>query len=223
MRLGDQCGKLTVSEKVPVRGKYSMFRCRCACGGVIVARERHLADGLVTSCGCGANRQKNLAGLVVGEFKIIGPAAAIDGVEAVMCQCKCGSRISVKRGELLLGAAELCGCKRGRDAHPHPIEHDLWGGMLARCGVRGNSGSPYYEGRGITVCRAWAESFEAFLTDMGPRPSPELSIERIDNDGHYSCGKCPECRINRWPANCKWATRREQVANRRPSKRTKRG
>jgi hypothetical protein len=61
----------------------------------------------------------------------------------------------------------------------------------------------YYGGRGITVCDRWRNSFENFLADMGRKPSPRLSIDRINNDGNYE------------PGNCRWATQKEQIANRR--------
>ena len=73
-----------------------------------------------------------------------------------------------------------------------------------------------YGGRGITVCVGWRNSFEAFYTDMGPRPEPKssYSIDRIDNSGHYSCGHCTECTANGRPANGKWSTKSEQAQNR---------
>lgn len=77
----------------------------------------------------------------------------------------------------------------------------------------------YYKhgGRGITVCSAWrpTHGFAAFLADVGERPSLDHSIDRIDNEGHYSCGHCQECLQNGWPANCKWSTRTEQGSNKR--------
>lgn len=59
-----------------------------------------------------------------------------------------------------------------------------------------------YGGRGISICKRW-DKFENFISDMGSKPTEKHSIDRINNDGNYT------------PSNCRWATKKEQVRNRR--------
>jgi hypothetical protein len=82
-------------------------------------------------------------------------------------------------------------------------EYLIWRAMRDRCRNPKSKGYAFYGGRGITVCDRWAGSFTAFIADVGWRPSPELTLERAENDKGYE------------PGNVRWATRKEQASNRR--------
>jgi hypothetical protein len=75
--------------------------------------------------------------------------------------------------------------------------------MKQRCLNPNDPSFQRYGGRGISVCFRWRESFEHFLADMGPRPSRQYSIDRIDVDGDYE------------PTNCRWVTKQDQQKNKR--------
>lgn len=112
--------------------------------------------------------------------------------------------------------------ERGMGANSGP-EYQRWRNMIARCYLPSNVGYKYYGGRGIKVCKRWRESFAEYLADLGKHPGKEYSVDRKNNDGHYSCGKCHECVANGWPANWRWATRTQQNINQRLSVTNKSG
>ena len=78
----------------------------------------------------------------------------------------------------------------------------IWRGMWRRCTSQKCADFPNYGGRGIRVDERWRDH-ETFARDMGPRPTPEHTLDRVDNDGDYT------------PSNCRWATRKEQSLNKR--------
>jgi hypothetical protein len=82
-------------------------------------------------------------------------------------------------------------------------EYWIWHSMIQRCHNQNNKQFGFYGGRGIAVCREWRESYSAFFSHIGHRPSPKYSIDRIDNDRGYE------------PGNVRWATSREQARNTR--------
>jgi hypothetical protein len=138
-------------------------------------------------------------------------------------RCDCGSEKVVHASNLAAQLTKSCGCL-GRERtserltrHGHAqtrarrpsAEYTAWAGMIARCTRPGHISYKYYGGSGISVTDRWRNSFEAFLSDVGPKPSPAHSIDRIDVGGDYR------------PDNVRWATASEQQRNKRP--RTSRG
>ena len=124
------------------------------------------------------------------------------------CECECGQSITVVGPHVKNGNTLSCGCLRKEVAKQRATSHgrktsrtyQVWQGMKARTTNPNNGHYHVYGGRGIEVCDEWFNSFETFLKDMGEAPEG-LSIDRIDNDGHYE------------PSNCRWATPQQQSRN----------
>lgn len=74
----------------------------------------------------------------------------------------------------------------------HAPEYRIWSGIVTRTTNSQSEAWGNYGGRGICICTRWRTSFVAFYADMGPRPTPKHSIDRINNEGMYSCGQCRE-------------------------------
>lgn len=150
-------------------------------------------------------------GDVVGGITLLHrlPYDRVKGVSRWMCRCHCGREWAVRsRG---MGAMRSCGCMKRqllreagtKHGGSRTAEYAIWANILYRCSSRRAANYHLYGGRGITVCEHWRLSFAAFLSDVGPRPSPGHSIDRIDYNGNYE------------PGNVRWATSTEQNNNKR--------
>ena len=127
------------------------------------------------------------------------------------CRCECGGEIVCNTGALMSGNTQSCGCLNrnvsGARFRTHggskSPEYNNWMAMKARCYNSENQDYALYGGRGITVCDRWRNSFENFLSDMGPRPFSRATVERKNTNGNYE------------PGNCVWASQKSQTRNMR--------
>jgi hypothetical protein len=133
------------------------------------------------------------------------------------CLCNCGTKTIVRSSFLRGGQTRSCGCLHKESARRTCIkrntihgksqtpEYHSWYAMKDRCLNSDNPKFHHYGGRGIKICKRW-QSFGNFLADMGPRPSPQHSLDRRNTNGDYK------------PNNCRWVTRDIQVNNTRSSR-----
>jgi hypothetical protein len=165
---------------------------------------------------------QNLDGRRFGRWVVIaeGPRGHIGkdrtvGIRRMWCLCDCGNTSLVQISHLTSGASKSCGCYNKEHGGAHLVKHraagtpeyNIWVGMKDRCSRKASKAYKDYGGRGVLVDPEWENDFVAFFRDMGPRPTPSHSLDRIDPFGHYT------------KSNCRWATRLEQNRNRRLTKR----
>ena len=134
------------------------------------------------------------------------------------CRCDCGNVTTICQS-VLSGAKrqKSCGCY-ARENPSHLIhgyaakgkitpEYRLWTNMKKRCLSEGSRDSHNYGARGITIYGHWINDFASFLAYIGPRPTPQHTLDRKENNKGYE------------PGNVRWATSQEQNNNRRNNRR----
>lgn len=171
---------------------------------------------------------KDIEGQTFGRWRVVSYAGSDNGARW-LCQCSCGSPPRVVATTNLMQGSKSCGClqreaaaETGKTLHKrrrkvpcavktHGMsktpEYLAWNQMIQRCTNKNLRNYSDYGGRGIKVCDEWKVSFSAFYQHIGPRPSADHSLDRIDNDGNYE------------PGNVRWATDRQQRDNSRHPRR----
>lgn len=149
------------------------------------------------------------AGDRYGMLTVIARAENYRGNAQWRCQCECGRVKTYIGQDLARGKVRSCGCNNPMYATEHGMAstptYRAWISMRSRCFNPKVKSYKDYGGRGITVSDRWKDSFPNFLADMGPRPLRH-TLERTDNEKGYSA------------ENCKWATWKENLNNRRSSR-----
>ena len=155
------------------------------------------------------NRYERL--LVIEKHPIRGSSGTIRWV----CKCDCGKTVIVRGDSLRCGDAKSCGClstdlsveRCKTHGLSKTVEYKTWWHMLARCYNPKSINYKYYGERGILVCEEWKDDFVSFYDyiqeNLGQKPDPSYSLDRIDNDGNYE------------PGNIRWASKKQQCKNRR--------
>lgn len=157
----------------------------------------------------------NLTGRRFGRLVALGPLSS-DGVCVVwLLQCDCGNTHTVKSGNLRNGSTQSCGCLARENTSARSKTHGMhgtriykcWTSMRSRCtNPKDHNYQDNYGARGITMCKEWLGSFEAFygyVSRLDHYGETGYSLDRIKNDGDYE------------PGNVRWATLKQQGRNTR--------
>lgn len=154
-----------------------------------------------------------------GRLTTIGPRFRVGCRSMQVCQCSCGNARVYAISNLQAKRTQSCGCLNSENRKINGIRHGhtangVWSEeyksyvcMRGRCLCPTNNRYASYALKGITICQRWLEpngkGFLNFLADLGPKPSPDCSIERKDPTGNYH------------PENCCWIPNAQQAKNKR--------
>lgn len=164
----------------------------------------HLMERNIEKRDTVSSKMKDLTGEIFGDLQAI-RLVGINKVGASFWLCRCFGceekyYVIVASRSITSGDVKSCGClniKTRENLHTthgmsRTSEYRAWASMLSRCYTESTTSYPSYGALGVGVSEDWKNSFEAFISDMGPKPEPSYILDRVDPKGDY----CKE--------NCRW-------------------
>lgn len=213
---GQRFVRLVAIRCIGVGNDGRIWLCQCDCGKCAEVSAHKLASGNTKSCGClrsdtsRLNRFQDLAGRRFGRLVVLRICGDDGHHHSVWtCQCDCGRQPNISSNQLTRGRTKSCGClhddtvalRNAAHGLGRTSEYKAFHSAKRRCTSPKDKHFKNYGGRGILFL---FDSFEQFYAELGMKPTPKHTVDRIDNDGNYE------------PGNVRWATRKQQIANQRP-------
>lgn len=222
IEIGKTYNSIKILADLGIVKHHHRYACKCTlCGKEYTIDSKFI--GITKSCrDCfGLSHRNDISGKRFGRLVAI----RLDRIENKytywLCRCDCGKEVVVRYSHLFNGCKKSCGCLSDENRHiaytrkcanrnfgnvsTHPL-YSVWTNILTRCYNQNSSAYLDYGGRGIVMCDRWLpqnRGFENFVNDMGERPTPKHTIDRINVNGNYE------------PSNCRWITMKEQQNNKR--------
>ncbi len=223
INIGKEFNNWTYIGGLIKKNKVTFLYCKCRCGLEKFVSYPSLRQGLSKQCRECSNKDYKLKnidleiGTKFGNRLYLGKWKQKGSHVYILVKCICEKEDFVNLTLLKRNIGLNCSKCAAKFLKKHGMTktstYISWASMLTRCYNFNNKAFKYYGEKGIKVCERWLISFENFLEDMGEMPKG-FSIERIDVNKNYSCGKCEECLKNNWIGNCKWIPKQDQPKNR---------